>query len=409
MGRKQQKIIWNEKAGIVQGNFRLGDEDPGRPGKRLKICDIEEALYKETSRGRSKRSSTETKRFVNILYQEKLEYLLAKKVEEEQRKKSPHIGELLQEWLETRIGNRAPRTIKESRYLIENYIAVNDDHPVVDISEQHINHFKDYIRARGCRDTTLNKRLRELQTFLNWVYEKELLPRPFKIEKIRETRQKPRILSHEQEEQLVKRILGLLSGTKSKRRWFGYYNHFRAYMMLAHTGLRRAELLHLKIEDIDLKNGVLLIKDDVEAGGSHKVKERKEKKVPISNDLLAFLEKDLKDRGEDEIYYLDDGYGAIYFKYEDSLTHAFRKHLRELGIKDVKPVHGFRATVASRLINLYAVDISHVKEILGHSDISTTLLYKDPDMVPLKKAVSNLSNGKSKIRIPSINNKMKEK
>ena len=125
--------------------------------------------------------------------------------------------------------------------------------------------------------------------------------------------------------------------------------------------------------------------------------------MPISDDLAAFLTKDLKDRGTDEVYYLDNGYGAIYFKYEDSLTHAFRKHLRELGIKGVKPLHGFRATVASRLINLYAVDISHVKEILGHSDISTTLLYKDPDMVPLKKAVSNLSNGKSKIKIPNLN------
>ncbi|MBU2645211.1 tyrosine-type recombinase/integrase [bacterium] len=408
MARRQKKIIQNKRNRIYQGHFRLGDEEPGHPGRRLKLCSFDEAYYKETHRGQVKRSDIEIKRYLNHLYQERLEYLLAEKAEQDRKQKSPLMGELMREWIETRKDNRAPRTIKESQYLLRDYVSVNDDHPVADLDEHHVNHLKNYYRSRGNKDATLNKKLRELQTFLNWVYEKEIFPRPFKIEKIRETRQKPHILSHEQEERLLKRILGLIEKPNGKERRFGYYTHLRVYMVLAHTGLRRSELLHLKIEDIDLHKGVLLIKDDAKRrqdGDQHRVKERKEKKVPISESLHGFLVRDLGDRNQGEVYYLDNGYGEMYFEWADSLTGTFAKHLQALGIKGVKPLHGFRATVASRLINEVGTDISHVQEILGHSDVSTTLLYKDHNMIPLKKAVSSLSNGATDIVMPSLNNK----
>ncbi len=245
------------------------------------------------------------------------------------------------------------------------------------------------------------------------LYEKEIFHRPFKIEKIKETRRKPRILTHEQDERLLNHILEAIKKPNSKERQFAYYTHLRAYMALAHTGLRRSELLHLKLEDIDLTKGILLIKDDEKRrqdGDKHKVKERKEKKVPISESLNMFLTKDFANRNEDEVYYLDDGQGDMYFKWADSLTSDFGRHMKKLGITGVKPLHGFRATVASRLINEVGTDISHVQEILGHSDVSTTLLYKDHNMIPLKKAVSSLSNGTIDIEFPNIiNNDKKDK
>ena len=161
MARRQKKIINNKKNRIFQGNFRLGDEDPGMPGRRLKLCTFEEAYYKETTRGKVRRSDMEIKRYVENIFQEKLEYLLAEKAELDRKQKSPRIGELMREWLETRKGNRAPKTIKESEYLIRDYIVVNDDHLIADLNEQHINHLKNYYRSQGNKDATLNKKLRE--------------------------------------------------------------------------------------------------------------------------------------------------------------------------------------------------------------------------------------------------------
>ncbi len=93
---------------------------------------------------------------------------------------------------------------------------------------------------------------------------------------------------------------------------------------------------------------------------------------------------------------MDIGRGKHYFKFADNLTASFKKHLNKLGVKGIKPLHGFRATVASRLLNEENYDISNVRDLLGHSDIMTTLGYKKKDLLTLREAVSSLSNGKKR-------------
>lgn|GEM_PF-5078154 len=94
--------------------------------------------------------------------------------------------------------------------------------------------------------------------------------------------------------------------------------------------------------------------------------------------------------------YLECGKGDHYFKYADYLTAGFKKHLAKMGVKGIKPLHGSRATVASRLLNEENYDVSHVRDLLGHSDIKTTLGYKKKDLPTLREAVSSLSNGKKR-------------
>jgi integrase/recombinase XerC len=161
--------------------------------------------------------------------------------------------------------------------------------------------------------------------------------------------------------------------------------------MLAFTGMRRGELIHLRLSNIDMKS------DIIEIRGEH-IKEGREKDIPISPVLKKYLEKDLGRRKKSEVWFLDNERGDHYFMFADSLTAGFKKHLNKLGVIGIKPLHGFRATVASRLLNEENYDISHVRDLLGHSDIKTTLGYKKKDLPKLREAVSSLSNGKKKKR-----------
>ncbi|MGB3860821.1 MAG: tyrosine-type recombinase/integrase [Candidatus Aminicenantaceae bacterium] len=58
-------------------------------------------------------------------------------------------------------------------------------------------------------------------------------------------------------------------------------------------------------------------------------------------------------------------------RYDRKLWEDIKKLTRELGIKNAN-IHTFRHTFASYLI-MNGVDIVTVKELLGHSDITTTM------------------------------------
>jgi integrase len=131
----------------------------------------------------------------------------------------------------------------------------------------------------------------------------------------------------------------------------------RSYYMLAFTGMCRGELINLKLSNIDMKN------DIIEIRGEH-IKEEREKDIPISPVLKKYLEMDLDRRKGAEVWFLDSGRGDHYFKFAENLTAGFKKHLTKLGVKGIKPLHGFKATVASRLLNEENYDISHVRDFL---------------------------------------------
>jgi len=389
MSKKRIKYIYTDTA--VIGRFKIQDGDSKKPDRRLKLCDLEDYKYKITRRGRSKSSATEKARYLEYLYNEKLEYLLHEQMEEDRRKKYPFISEVMTRWIASRISTRSPLTVRESTDLRRYYQMVNDDHPLCDFSPEHVSHLINYFEGIGNAPYTVNKRLQELQTFLNWCYKLEYFDRPIKIDRVKVVAREPVTLGHEDEARLVKRIKGLIKENKSVRYKTTYRMQLRSYYMLAFTGMRRGELINLQLSNIDMKN------DIIEIRGEH-IKEGREKDIPISPVLKKYLEKDLDRRKGAEVWYLDNGRGKHYFKFADNLTAGFKKHLTKLGVKGIKPLHGFRATVASRLLNEENYDISHVRDLLGHSDIKTTLGYKKKDLPKLREAVLSLSNGGKKVR-----------
>jgi site-specific recombinase XerD len=66
-----------------------------------------------------------------------------------------------------------------------------------------------------------------------------------------------------------------------------------------------------------------------------------------------------------------------------------KKAIRELKLNEDLHWHSLRHTAATNLVNK-GVPLPVVKQILGHSDINTTMIYVKTDLASLRDAVNRL-------------------
>lgn len=128
-----------------------------------------------------------------------------------------------------------------------------------------------------------------------------------------------------------------------------------------HTGMRKGEILSLKWDNVDLKHGFILL--DVTKNG-----ERRE--IPINKTLeTVFLDKSLIRRLDVPYVFYDPATGKPY----QNVKRSFYTACRRAGIRDFH-FHDLRHTFASHLV-MSGVDITTVKELLGHKTLTMTLRY----------------------------------
>lgn len=155
---------------------------------------------------------------------------------------------------------------------------------------------------------------------------------------------------------------------------------YPAYMILLHTGIRKGELAHLEWNDIDFERRV--VKITPKDGWMPKSKRARE--IPINEELLQILvDQKMKVRGR---YVVEKTNGRSYHR---GLWLNFKRFARGLGMEDVN-IHTFRHTFASYLV-MAGVDLVTVKELLGHSEITTTMKYAHLAQSHKKHAVEALN------------------
>lgn len=131
--------------------------------------------------------------------------------------------------------------------------------------------------------------------------------------------------------------------------------------ILVSTGMRRGELFHLRCRDVDLKNGSIR----VWPYGEYSPKGKRPRTIPMTTELKKIFSKLLKDKKPDD-------YAFRPFVSENRLYKRFAELLKELEMKGT--LHDLRHTFASHLA-MEGVPIPVIKELLGHSNISTTMMY----------------------------------
>lgn len=147
--------------------------------------------------------------------------------------------------------------------------------------------------------------------------------------------------------------------------------------LLYTTGIRRAELINLKLVDVDLfRNTVLVL--------GKRNKERIVPLLPSTKQLyLRYFDerKNLSQIFDERFVFLSKAGVKIY---ETLVYRVINKYLSEVSSKVKKSPHILRHTFATHLLNKGA-DLNSVKELLGHSSLASTQIYTHNSIAELKK------------------------
>lgn len=137
--------------------------------------------------------------------------------------------------------------------------------------------------------------------------------------------------------------------------------------VMAMAGLRKGELLALKVTDIDWENGALRVRAETS-------KSRSARSIPMSFRLRELLERYIEEREKRnvETMWLWVSYNGRTKFTVNGLKHLTTKIGKRVGIQ-IKP-HKFRHTFATQTY-MGSNDIVSVQRALGHKEITTTMIY----------------------------------
>jgi integrase/recombinase XerC len=143
------------------------------------------------------------------------------------------------------------------------------------------------------------------------------------------------------------------------------------------TGIRRTELIHLKMLNIDLSSATLKVLG----------KRNKERILPLLPNIASQIKLYLTERAyleritDNDIFFLT----LKGVKMNDSLVYRLiNNYFSAVSEKVKKSPHILRHTFATHLLNNGA-DLNSVKELLGHSSLASTQIYTQSSLFELKK------------------------
>lgn len=146
--------------------------------------------------------------------------------------------------------------------------------------------------------------------------------------------------------------------------------------LLYQTGMRRAELISLKLSSIDVSKKQILVRG----------KRNKQRIIPISSKLTILIEDYIQIRKEafqgsgEEFLLLTDKGKPVYDKLIYRVVNNFLSYLTT---RKKKSPHVLRHTFATHLLNKGA-DLNAIKELLGHANLSATQVYTHNSFENLK-------------------------
>ncbi|MBP3707140.1 MAG: tyrosine-type recombinase/integrase [Clostridia bacterium] len=241
-------------------------------------------------------------------------------------------------------------------FILDNY----GDIEVEELTAQIINAYQLFLKNKGQGANTINQKVINVKSFLNWLVNVDILEhRPFNFKQIIKIKVPKRVKVHYlTEEEYTK----MISEVTYSDEYFTLRNRAILILIIS-TGLRREELLTLKFSNI--KNNSL----EFMGKGS------KERVVPLSEFAQQILNEYIAVRnqkyGTESPYVFISRNGDMIAK--DAYQYMIKKALKVIGRESERP-HVLRKTFAYNYIR-QGGNLFELKEILGHSDIKTTEIY----------------------------------
>ena len=217
-----------------------------------------------------------------------------------------------------------------------------------------------YIIANHFSASYQNQVVNAVKLFFGKIENKKLSPEL--IHRPKHQKLLPNVLSKEE----VKLILNAHRNIK----------HKTMLSLIYSCGLRCGELLKLKIEDVDAKRHILIIRQ---------AKGKKDRIAPLSEKTLELLREYYK--AYKPKTYLFEGQTKNEPYDERSLQAVIKQAIAKVGITKEVSLHWLRHSYATHLLEA-GTDLRYIQEILGHSSSRTTEIYTHVSTKSLQNVVS---------------------
>ncbi|MBI3653547.1 MAG: site-specific integrase [Acidobacteria bacterium] len=167
-----------------------------------------------------------------------------------------------------------------------------------------------------------------------------------------------------------------------------YPQLFDIFLIALHTGMRKMEICTLHKSQIDFQRESIHLKQ---------TKSGKPRSVPIHPDIRPMLQRLTVGVGKNGYLFENPKTGKAVVDFKK----AWYSALRDAKITGFR-FHDIRHTFGTRAIDAGA-PVSAVKEVMGHTDISTTMRYVHATEEGKRKAVEAAANwGKGKSSVPNL-------
>ena len=234
----------------------------------------------------------------------------------------------------------------------------------------------------GVSNRTINRKISSLRTYYRFLLKiGDIEVSPLVKHKVLKTTKKLQVPFSEKE---IEDVLEILKGENS---FLGLRNKLIVELFYS-TGMRRGELVNLKLNDISDSQKTIKVLG----------KRNKERIIPLLPSALSTIVSYLGYRKalssvKDVDYLLLTEKGTKI--YETLVYRVINNYFSKASQKVKKSPHILRHSFATHLLNEGA-DIKSVKELLGHSSLASTQIYANNSISKLKQVYKNTHPRSSK-------------
>jgi integrase len=325
---------------------------------------------------RYRRPSPENSRAGALAYEAVLRQKLSRgePLEKEETKGSVLFKDFAADWFKTYVkNNNKPSEVRSKESMLRVHIVPFFGNIKLEkIGNLEIEKFKSKKIEERLNPKTINNHLTVLRKCLNTAVDWEMLDFCPAIKALKTLPQKFDFLSEDECSLLVNSAQGI----------------YRDMIILAlGTGLRFGELVALKWEDVDFKNNEITVSRSLVEGILGSTKSNRIRRIPMTDSVLESLKGLKKENG---FIFTNRNENPVVRR---TCVRVLRRACREAGIRNIG-WHVLRHTFASHLAQAGA-NLVAVQNLLGHSEIRTTMRYAHIDRNVLVEAINVLNSHKS--------------
>ena len=249
------------------------------------------------------------------------------------------------------------------------------ENSIVQVNYSQIRNWIVSLVDAGISNRSVNRKVSSLNSYYKFLLKTETITvNPLAKHKALKTSKKVQIPFSEKEMDIV------LDDLTSETDFEGLRNKLIVELFYA-TGIRRIELIQIRLSDLDLHNKTLKVLG----------KRNKERYIPLINSVIDSLNAYMIQRNsldiikdKDHLFLTKKGLKI----YETLVYRIINDYFSKASSKVKRSPHILRHSFATHLLNQGA-NLNAVKELLGHSSLAATQVYTHNSISELKKVYSN--------------------